>query len=47
MYYIYKGDEYFGVYYDDFTMALYVCAIFEKTLNCKFNIRFIQKIALG
>lgn len=45
MYYIYKGDEYFGVYYDNIEMAIYVCAIFEKTLGCKFNIKKITNIA--
>lgn len=45
MYLIYKGDEYFGVCYDNIEMAIYVCAIFEKTLGCKFNIRMAYKYA--
>ena len=43
MYLIFKGNDYFGVCYDDINMAQYVCAIFEQTLNCKFSIKYIQK----
>ena len=45
MFLIYKGDDYFGVCYDNIEMAMYVCAIFEETLGCKFNIRKVQSYA--
>jgi len=45
MFMIYKGDEYFGVSYDNIEIAMYVCAIFEKTLGCEFNIKKSYKYA--
>lgn len=45
MYLIYKGDEYFGVCYDNLEMAMYVCVIFARTLGCEFNIRKMQSCA--
>ena len=45
MFFIYKGDEYFGVCYDNIEMAMYVCAIFEETLGYKFNIRKVPSYA--
>lgn len=45
MFLIYKGDDYFGVCYDNIEMAMYVCAIFEETLGCEFNIRKVQSYA--
>lgn len=39
MYKIYKGSEFFGVYYDDIMTAIKVSNIFEQTLGYKFHIR--------
>lgn len=47
MYQIYKGDEYFGVSYDNLVMALYVSTIFAKTLGCDFYIRRASNMALA
>jgi len=46
MFLIYKDDEYFGVYYENYVMAQYVCDIFRKTLNCEFNIKYCPNFAL-
>lgn len=40
MFLIFKGEEYFGVCYENIYVAQYVCGIFEKTLGCEFNIKY-------
>ena len=47
MFMIYKGDKYFGVSYENPEMAVYVCSIFEKTLGCEFNIRYVPGCAMA
>lgn len=45
MFLIFKGDEYFGVCYENIMVAQYVSDIFEKTLGCEFNIKYFPNFS--